>query len=128
MIKNFLLTIFSIFLTLAFIELVLGNFWLKSHSDNRPDKFSKEFYKKYYNKLHHLREFRDDKYKYGLMYTIIDEKIDYNNFKSTVLINGDSWSEFLLADSGVENTILIEQPFYRFITTRLQYVTFARKR
>ena len=84
----------------------MGNLWLKSHIDNKPDKFSKEFYKKYYNKLHHLREFRDDKYKYGLMYTIIDEETDYNNSKSTVLINGDSWSEFLLEDYVVLNEVI----------------------
>jgi len=103
-----LLTIFSIFLTLVFIEFIVGNIWLKNHH-NRPDKFSKEFYKKYYKKLHHLREFRDDKYKHGLMYTIIDEKIDYNKFKSTVLINGDSWSEFLLKDIVLKEIIKIKR-------------------
>ena len=84
----------------------MGNLWLKSHIDNKPDKFSKKFYKKYYNKLHHLREFRDDKYKYGLMYTIIDDKSDYNNFKPTILINGDSWAEFLLEDIVVLNEVI----------------------
>jgi len=108
LIKNFLLTVFSIFLTLALLELVVGNIWLKNHH-NRPDKFSKEFYKKYYKKLHHLRDFKDWYYKNGMMYTIIEEKPDNNNLKSTVLINGDSWSEFLLADAGVENTILIKE-------------------
>ena len=97
MIKNFLLTIFSTFLILALIELVAGNIWLKNHH-NRPDKFSKEFYKKYYIKLHHLRDFKDWYYKNVMMFTIIDEKSDNNNVKSTVLINGQ-WKILTLKSS-----------------------------
>ena len=97
MIKNFLLTVVSIFIAIVFVEYVIGNNWLRNHH-NIPDKVSHELYKKYYKKLHHLRDFREWSYKNGLIYTTIGEEDINNNFKSTVLINGDSWAEYLLHD------------------------------
>ena len=97
MIKNFLLTVVSIFIALLFVEYVIGPNWLRNHH-NIPDKVSHELYNKYYKKLHHLRDFKEWSYKNGLIYTTIGEEHINNNFKSTVLINGDSWAEYLLHD------------------------------
>ena len=66
MIKTFLLTVVSIFITIAFVEFVIGNNWLRNHH-NIPDKVHTDFYLKYYKKLHHLRQFGDWYYKNGLM-------------------------------------------------------------
>ena len=108
MIKNFLLTVVSIFIAIAFVEYVIGNNWLRNHH-NIPDKVSHELYKKYYKKLHHLRDFREWSYKNGLIYTTIGEEDINNNFKSTVLINGDSWAENLLLENGIANQIINEE-------------------
>ena len=105
MIKNFLLTVVSIFIVLLFVEYVIGPNWLRNHH-NIPDKVHTDFYLKYYKKLHHLRQFGDWYYKNGLMYSTIGEKDINNNFKSTVLINGDSWAENLLLENGITNQII----------------------
>ena len=108
MIKNFLLTVVSIFIAIVFVEYVIGNNWLRNHH-NIPDKVHTDFYKKYYKKLHHLRQFGDWYYKNGLMYSTIGEEDINNNFKSTVLINGDSWAENLLLENGITNQIINEE-------------------
>jgi hypothetical protein len=62
--RNFLLIISSIFLTLVFVEFIqLNFFWLSYQKDKRhvPDQFSKNFYEKYYKQLHHLRDFKKKK-------------------------------------------------------------------
>ena len=108
MIKNFLLTMVSIFIAIVFVEYVIGPNWLRNHH-NIPDRVHTDFYKKYYKKLHHLRQFGDWYYKNGLMYSTIGEEDINNNFKSTVLINGDSWAENLLLENGITNQIINEE-------------------
>jgi len=106
--KNLLLTVASIFITLLFLEYIIGPNWLRNHH-NIPDKVSHKFYKKYYKKVHHLRQFKDWYYNNGLMYSIIDDEHINNSFKSTILINGDSWAENLLLENGITNQIINQE-------------------
>ncbi len=106
--KNILLTVVSAFIAILFVEYVIGPNWLKNHHDI-PDKVSVDLYKKYYKRLHHLRHFEDWYYKNGLIYSTIGEEHINNDFKSTVLINGDSWAENLLVEKGITNQTINEE-------------------
>lgn len=113
--RNFLLIISSIFLTLVFVEFILLNFfWLSYQKDkwHLPDQFSKNFYEKYYKQLHHLRDFKKKNYDMGLMYTSVKDEQDKESgkkYRSTVLINGDSWAENLLYGIVFEELVRIKK-------------------
>ena len=95
--KNFLLTLFSLVLSISIFYLIFFTYnFFKRHQDN-PYLFKSiedvKFVKFYSKKLHHLRGYnkiKNKKKNNDYIFSIVN---DFSNKNNNVLIQGDSWIE-----------------------------------
>jgi len=92
--KKFIYYIITIIITLIPIYIIIGIWGIYDINKNSKNLFkSKEnliFHKEYSKKLHHLRDSGKLKNKNDYLFSIIHNE---KNFKTTLLIQGDSWAE-----------------------------------